>query len=298
MTRSATKDAGPLGPPAPQSAVRRTQTRVHALLSGTGDANLAARGIAIALSTLILLNVAAAVLETVNSVRLNWERAFEAFECFSVAVFSVEYLLRLWSCTVDPRYEHWLFGRLRYVASPLMLIDLISIATFYVASVMDVDLRTLRAIRLIRLIRVLKIARYSESLQLLGRVLYSRRSELVITLVAVSVLLVISSTLMYYAERDAQPAHFSSVPAAMWWSIETLTTIGYGDMIPQTATGKFINSLIALLGIGLFALPAGILGSGFVEELQRRRQTPVRCPKCGDVLVPIPVEPERGGRPS
>jgi voltage-gated potassium channel len=158
----------------------------------------------------------------------------------------------------------------------------------------SVDLRTLRAIRLIRLLRVLKIARYSESLQLLGRVLLSRRSELFITLVAVTVLLVVSSTLMYYAERDAQPEQFSSIPAAMWWGVETLTTIGYGDILPVTVTGKIINSFIALLGIGLFALPAGILGSGFVEELQRRRRPPARCPKCGYDLDRNETDPPPG----
>lgn len=281
MNRDPITDAGACDLPA-NGSHKPVQALVFRLLSGNETANPAARGIAIGLGLLILLNVAAAVLETVESLRQSWGPAFEVLEGCSVAVFTVEYLLRLWSCTVDERYSHWILGRLRYAVSPMMLIDLIAIAPFYVTSIVTVDLRTLRAIRLIRLLRVLKIARYSESLQLFGRVLRSRRSELYITLVAVTVLLVISSTLMYYAERDAQPDQFSSIPAAMWWAVETLTTIGYGDMLPITVTGKVINSFIALLGIGLFALPAGILGSGFVEELRRHR--PTRCPKCGHTL--------------
>lgn len=278
------------GPPSPHAAAaqgwtsRRAQLLVYALLSGSDTGSRAARVVAILLTTLILLNVAAAVLETVDSLRRAWAAAFDSLEGFSVAVFTVEYLLRLWACTADERYSSPLQGRLRYAATPLMLIDLIAIAPFFLTSVVNVDLRTLRAIRLVRLLRVLKIARYSESLRLLGRVLVARRSELFITLIAVLVLLVVSSTLMYYAERDAQPEQFSSIPAAMWWSVETLTTIGYGDMLPVTVVGKLINSFIALLGVGLFALPAGILGSGFVEELQRRKRAPAHCPHCGKPL--------------
>lgn len=246
------------------------------------DSSALGRSVTIALATLILLNVSAAILETVQPLRDAWERQFELFEWASVSVFAVEYLLRLSVCTADPRYAHAVLGRLRFALSPLMLVDLLALAPAFITGLVALDLRTLRAVRLIRLFRVLKIARYSESLQLLGRVLVSRRGELMMTLVAVLVMLVVSATLLYYAERDAQPEQFSSIPAAMWWGVATLTTIGYGDMLPITVTGKIINSVIALLGIGLFALPAGILGSGFVEEMQRRRNKLAgRCPYCG-----------------
>lgn len=224
LTEAKPRDLSTVGP-----AARHVQTTVFRLLSGADTAHWATRAVAFFLATLILLNVTAAILETVQQLRQSWERLFELFDWFSVIVFTAEYLLRVWACTVDERYAHRIYGRLRYALTPLMLIDLVAIAPFYAASVVIVDLRTLRAVRLVRLLRVLKIARYSESLQLLGRVLVSRRGELLMTLVAVAVLLVISSTLMYHVERDAQPEQFSSIPAAMWWGVETLTTIGYSQ---------------------------------------------------------------------
>lgn len=286
MKRGVGPGTGTRVPSANKSLWCSAQLLVFSVLSGAHAVSRAARSVAIFLATLILLNVVAAVLETVPGLQRGWGRAFAFFEAFSVAVFTIEYALRLWACTADERYSHWFLGRLRYAVTPLMLLDLLAIAPSYATSILRIDLRTLRSIRLIRLLRVFKIARYSESLQLLGRVLVLRRNELLITLVAVAILLVVSSTLMYYAECDAQPKQFSSIPAAMWWSVETLTTIGYGDIVPVTVPGRIINSFIALLGIGLFALPAGILGSGFVEAIRERRPS-VRCRRCGAPIEPL-----------
>lgn len=221
-----------------------------------------------------------------------WGWWLEAFEIISVAIFSVEYVLRLWACSLEPGFRRPVLGRLRFALTPLMLIDFVAIAPSFLVHFITLDLRMLRAVRLVRLLRVLKIARYSESLQLLARVLAAKGNELLVTLAAVLVLLVISSMLMYYAEHEAQLEQFSSIPAVLWWAVETLTTIGYGDMMPITVWGKIINSFIALLGIGVFALPAGILGSGFVEEIQKKRARLLRCPRCGMTLDP---SEERGG---
>jgi len=257
---------------------------VYELLRGGERAPLVGRAIAVFLAGLIILNVIAVALETVESLHRAWARAFHLFDVCSVAVFTLEYALRLWACTVNPRYAAPVTGRLRYALRPLMLVDLLAVAPAYCAGLLVLDLRILRLIRLFRLLRILKIARYSESLQLLGRVLVAKRAELLVTLAAVMVLLVIASTVMYYVEHDEQPEVFSSIPATMWWGIETLTTIGYGDVVPKSVLGKVVNSCIALLGIGLFALPAGILGSGFVEELHNRRRSPACCPHCGKPL--------------
>lgn len=262
----------------------RIKRRVHSLLSVAETGDRASSVVDTCLATLIVLNVAAAILQTVEGVYRPWRFWFDGFEVLSVAVFSVEYALRLWSGTADERYRDPIIGRLRLVVTPMLLIDLLAIAPFYLSSVMTLDLRMLRAIRLIRLARVLKIARYSESLRLLGRVFVAKRNELFVTLIAVAVLLVLASTLIYHAERDIQPDKFSSIPAAMWWGVETLTTVGYGDMCPVTATGKAIGMLVSILGIGLFALPAGILGSGFVSEMRRKQAISSRCPHCGQPI--------------
>ncbi len=165
------------------------------------------------------------------------------------------------------------------------MIDLMAILPFYLPKLIPFDLRFLRAVRLFRIFRLLKLGRYSESVRLLGRVLNAKKEELGVTIFAVLILLVICSSLMYYAEHQAQPEAFSSIPAAMWWGIVTLTTVGYGDVYPITLPGKILGAIIAVLGIGLFALPAGILASGFADEMQKKRsQASGICPYCGRKL--------------
>lgn len=233
------------------------------------------------LLALIVANVVAVILETVQPIRAVFRLTFEAFEAFSVAVFTVEYALRMWSCTADSRYGHPIWGRLRFARSFMALVDLVSILPSLVPGG-TLDLRFARMLRLARLGRTLKIARYSQSLQTLGRVLRAKREELVVTAMAGAVLLVCASSLMYFAEHQAQPHQFSSIPASMWWGVVTLTTVGYGDIFPVTPLGKVLGAFIAVLGIGLFALPAGILASGFSDEL--RRKEPRTCPRCGQTF--------------
>ncbi|HZB44315.1 MAG TPA: ion transporter [Pyrinomonadaceae bacterium] len=235
----------------------------------------------LSITLLIILNVTAVMLETVAWIGEPYRAYFFAFELCSVAVFTAEYVLRLWACTADARYAGHVRGRLRYALHPMSLIDLLAIAPFYLAF-LTVDLRFVRALRLFRLFRIFKLARYPDSMLTLGVVLRSRREELLVTLFVVVVLLVFASSAMYYVESEAQPQQFSSIPAAMWWGVATLTTVGYGDVYPITTAGRFLGAGIAILGVGLFALPTGILASAFSEELQkRRRKEAALCPHCG-----------------
>lgn len=198
-------------------------------------------------------------------------------------MFTVEYILRAWSSTFSESYRSPVTGRLRYMLTPLAVIDLLAIVPFYLPF-LGVDLRSFRALRLFRIVRIFKLGRYSTAMQLTGRVIASRGPELITTLSILLVLMLLSASLMYYAEHDAQPDAFSSIPAAMWWAIATLSTVGYGDVYPLTPVGKLLASVIALLGIGMFALPTGILGAAFVEEIQRTKATRQRCPHCGRQL--------------
>jgi len=152
-----------------------------------------------------------------------------------------------------------------------IFLSLVAILPFYIPMIIPIDLRFLRVIRLVRIFRIFKLGRYSESLQMLGRILRKKKSELIVTFFVVILLIIISSSLIYEFEREAQPEKFSSIPISMWWAIVTLTTVGYGDVYPVTIIGKILSSVIALLGIGLFALSPGILSSGMVEELQREK---------------------------
>ena len=235
------------------------------------------------IAIVILLNVASATLETVSSLNIRFGSLFLYFEIFSVAVFSVEYLLRFWAIGVDPKYAG-LLGRVRFMCTPMALIDLVAIAPFYLATGMD--LREVRALRLMRLTRLLKMGRYSNSMRLIGDVVWGRRYELLSSVSILAIMLIVAATAIYHVEQAAQPAVFSSIPATMWWAVVTLTTVGYGDMLPITEFGKILSAFIATLGVGLFALPASIMGAAFVDHFAaKRRSAQPDCPRCG------PVEP-------
>ena len=259
----------------------RIKGRIYSILETAPDDDRASRIFDVFIMTLISLNVLAVILETVDSLSSQYGDIFNTFEIFSVSVFTIEYLLRLWTCTTDSRYKSPFGGRLRYAATPMAVIDLLAILPFYLPMVIPLDLRFIRALRLFRLFRLFKMARYSNSMRLLVNVIRKRKEELIITVFVVFILLIIASTLMYFVENESQPETFSSIPAAMWWGIVTLTTVGYGDVYPITAAGRLLGAVIAILGIGMFALPAAILGSGFVDEIQRGHRKLMICPHCG-----------------
>jgi voltage-gated potassium channel len=233
--------------------------------------------------TLIGLNVVALILESVKNIHAFAPRLFSAFEFASVIIFSLEYVARVWSSVEIPIYQKPLSGRLRFILTPLALVDLLAILPFYLPFT-GIDLRFLRIMRMMRIFRVAKLGRYSQSLQMLQRVMVAKKEQLVCSLFILLLLVIVAASMLYYAENSSQPEIFSSIPAAMWWAISTLTTVGYGDVYPVTGLGKLMASIIAVLGIGMFALPTGILGAGFVEEMGQR-QKPSQCPHCGEEIV-------------
>jgi voltage-gated potassium channel len=263
--------------PQAASSLAGVRARVWELLERGREDDLTSRAVDLVLSVLIVANVAAVVVETVPSIAARHGSWLSRFELVSAAAFVLEYLLRLWSCTVDPRFGAPWVGRLRFALSPIALVDLIAIVPFCAPLLLPTDLR---ALRLFRLFRILKLARYSESMQMLAAVFRARARELVVALFAAMLLLLTASTVMYHLERESQPEAFGSIPAAMWWAIVTLTTVGYGDSCPTTPAGRVFAGIVAVLGIGIIALPAGILASGFSEQMQRGRQ-PRKCPHCG-----------------
>ena len=260
--------------------------RVYEILEAATPGDRTSWVVDVFLITLISLNVLALALGTVDEAYQAAPGLFIWFERASILVFTAEYLLRVWSCTADPRYSSSMTGRLRFVVSPFMIIDLIVILPFFVLlglSLPGYDLRFFRAIRLVA--RVVRLTRYYHGFRTLQMALAARSSELMTVLVVLGVLLVVAASLMFYAEGSAQPEKFSSIPAAMWWSIITLTTVGYGDVSPVTGPGKVIAGCIAILGIGLFAVPAGILGSAFLEQIGRRDRSEIMiCPHCGEEI--------------
>ena len=229
--------------------------------------------------SLIVVNTTAQILETVDTIYNVAPWFFPILEWASMVVFTVEYVLRVWSCTTEERYAHPVYGRLRFALTPLLLIDLLALLPFYLPFLGLEDLRTLRALRL--LAWAARLGRYFEGIRTLGTVLHSKMVELATVVLVLAVMLILASAMMYYAEHRAQPDDFASIPEAMWWSIITLTTVGYGDVSPVTPLGKVMAGIIAVMGIGMFALPAGILGSGFLDEIQKRNREAQYCPHCG-----------------
>jgi voltage-gated potassium channel len=181
----------------------------------TDENDLFSRIIVKFLIILILLNALAVVLESVSAYSHTWGAYFQVFDYFSVAVFTVEYLLRLWTCTLEQKYNSHLRGRLQFMLKPMSLIDLIAILPFFLPLLFAFDLRFVRILRTVRMIRILKLGRYFEVIQKLGRVFIAKREELVFSLGIVALVLVISSSMMYYVENPVQPDVFSSIPAAM-----------------------------------------------------------------------------------
>jgi len=254
--------------------------RVYAILEKAHEHDLSSRSFDIFIVTLIFLNVIAVILETVQGLAVRYHLFFLAFEIFSVTVFTIEYALRIWSIRVNKKYRDPFTGRLRYIVTPMALVDLFAILPFYLPIFMPFDLRFLRILRLFRLFRIFKIGRYSHAVQMIGKVFKSKKEEFVISLVIVFILLITASSFMYIVEHKAQPEIFSSIPASMWWGMITLTTVGYGDVIPATGIGRFLGMIIALLGIGVVALPTGILASGFADAMRNEKSEQKICPHC------------------
>lgn len=229
---------------------------------------------------LICLNILAVIIGSIQSVQSEFGYYLNLFEGFSVFIFTIEYLLRIWSCVSEQRFQSPILGRIKWMLSPMALIDLLAILPFYIPF-FTIDLRFMRIFRLFRIIRILKLARYYQSLQLIKTVILTKKEELILSLVSMLVLLIFASTFIYYCENEAQPEAYPNIPAAMWWAVVTLTTVGYGDVYPITVVGKLFAALIAIAGVGMVALPTGIIGAGFIEEIQKQKTKRIKCPHCG-----------------
>ncbi|HHJ36356.1 MAG TPA: ion transporter [Gammaproteobacteria bacterium] len=225
----------------------------------------------IALIVMILLNVLSVILESEKMLLDIYYEEFWYFEVFSVAVFTGEYFIRLWSCIDMPesRSQSPVWGRLRYMFTPLAIIDMVAILPFYLGLYFTIDLRFLRVLRLLRLF---KLTRYSPALNALLDVIRKESHALIAVFMVLLVMLVIASSGIHLLEGDVQPEAFGSIPRAMWWAIITLSTVGYGDAVPITSMGKIFGGAISLIGIGMFALPAAILANGFAQNLKQRKQ--------------------------
>jgi voltage-gated potassium channel len=254
------------------------------------SSNYLGKVIDISIIILIILSIIAIVLESFEVINTKYSLIFKYFELFTVIIFSIEYVLRIWIADLKYPDLSKSRARIKFVFSTTGLIDLIAILPFYLPFIFSFDLRFIRVLRVVRLLRIFKISRYTQSLRLVGNLIVQKRSELATTIFLTFILILISSTIMYNLEHEIQPDKFPNIISTFWWAVATLTTVGYGDVYPVTGWGQFISGVIAILGIGLVALPTGIISSGFIEQLEKKNDLKTEdkpckfCPNCGEEL--------------
>lgn len=245
---------------------------VAQVLESSGEQINRGRHLDFCLVLLILINVIAIVIESVQSIAIEYRLYFIWIEIISVGIFTIEYLSRIWACVDKEKYRnsgdsHFKM-RLKYITSPLALIDLLAILPSYLMLFVSFDLRFLRVIRLMR---VFKLTRYSRAMQLLLQSFKEEASSLGAAFFIMAIVLILASCGIYLIEHDVQPDKFGSIPESMWWAMATLTTVGYGDVVPITPLGRFFGGLITVLSMGMVAIPTGLLASSFSEQLRKRR---------------------------
>jgi len=218
---------------------------------------------------LLLVNLFAVALESVPSIEAGYGRLFAVIEYFSLGVFTLEYIARIWSSVEHPPHQHlspWR-ARFKYILSAAGLVDLVSVLPFWIAIVTPIDLRF---VLVFRMVRFFKFARYSPAMRSLIDVLYRERRALFGCLVMTAGASLILASLMHLAEAEAQPEKLGTIPDAMWWAIVTIGTIGYGDVVPVTPLGKVIATIGIFTGVVFLALPVGIIATAFSEQIHRR----------------------------
>jgi voltage-gated potassium channel len=268
-------------------AYERAHATIYSLIRDDGENDFAASIFDGIIISLIAVNVLLVILDTFNGFPAWVLTMFRRCETVSVIVFTLEYAARLWTSDYMRPTMPPFVARLRYVVSFMALVDLLAILPFYLPFIFHVDMRVLRMIRLLRLLRILKANRYTSALAVIGEVVKRKASQLVSAMVVVIFLMVIASVLMYNVECLAQPSVFENAFSSLWWCVATLTTVGYGDIYPITPVGKVLSGVIALLGIGLVAIPTGVISAGFVEETNAVKDDGEKqyCPYCGKKIV-------------
>lgn len=272
---------------------RKIKKRTHEILEVAGPNDIASRVVDIGLMCLILINVVLIIADTFELPPLA-VKVGGIVETVSVVIFTIEYLLRLWVADLSYPGLPPFRARLRYIRSFAAVIDLVSLLPSFISAI-SANFMVLRMLRVLRLLRAFKLNRYTHSLRDIGEVFRQKAGQLISSMLVVSFLMVISSVLMYDAEHEAQPEVFDNALSGLWWAIATVTTVGYGDIYPVTAIGRIMSAIIALLGIGLVAVPTGIITAGFSEQISQKQAEAQKngegsedekkyCPYCGHKL--------------
>ena len=266
--------------------MKNLKHRIFEIISSPDNPGKASKAFDMFIIGLIILNVITVIAETFRLPQ--WADIVLWYsEIVSVIIFTIEYFLRIYiSDLLYPELSP-VRARLRYLRSFMAVIDLLAILPFYIPYIIPFDLRILRILRMFRLLRIFKFNRYTTALSTIAGVFKRKKHQLLSSLAVVSMLMIIAAVLMYHIENQTQPEAFDNALSAPWWAVATLTTVGYGDIYPVTILGKILSAVIALLGIGLVAVPTGIISSGFVESMEEEKNNSKEkdekhfCPYCG-----------------
>lgn len=262
---------------------RKIREKIYALIRDDDQNTLSSNIFDGVIISLIIVNIGLVICDTF-ALPTWYSKLSKTVEIISIVIFSIEYALRL--LTADLKYPDVKksYAYVKYVFSFMAIIDLLAILPFYIPFLFKIDLRVLRALRIFRLFRILKFGHYTAAIRLIGEVLKKKRHQLFSSMLVILILMIIASVLMYNAEHEAQPQVFKNAFSGLWWSVATFTTVGYGDIYPITTVGKILSSVIALLGIGLVAVPTGIISAGFIETADKEQNCNDEkkfCPYCG-----------------
>lgn len=251
------------------------KSRVHAILDEPSWDDRTTRVVHLLIAAIILVNTIAVILFTVRSYRIHYFSLLNLIIMICILVFFAEYILRIWSCTNTRDPLHMITDRVRYASSPYLLIDLVSILPLFVPFIIPQDIAIIRLSRLLSIFKLGRFTRHATSLRQLRWVIRRKSEIFVIMLFFLVFVILFSSTVMYIIEYPAQPDTFSSIPAALWWAVMTVTTVGYGDIIPVTPVGRMIAGMVTISGVLILALPSAIMAAGLIEERERtNRQVP------------------------
>lgn len=246
----------------------RLRRRIHFVLDG-GVSDWMSQAVNRTLVALVVISVSAVVIESVEAIRSPHALLFQVIEYLVAALFTIEYALRLWTAPDHTPYagmKPWA-ARRAYAFTAPAVIDLLAIAPIYLETLISADFRILI---LLRLLRFFKLARYSPGMRSLVNVLEAERKALAASAVILLGLILIAASAMHLAEHTVQPDKFGSIPDAMWWAVVTLTTVGYGDVVPITLAGRIVAGFTMVTGMMMLALPIGIVATAFAEEIHRR----------------------------
>lgn len=257
------------------------KTKLFNIIQPADGSSRLSKAFDVSIVSLILINVILVIADTFTLPQ-TVRTVSNYIEIFSVILFTLEYILRVY--TSDLLYPALTpcKARIKYIFSFMALIDLLAILPFYLPFIFKIDLRVLRMLRIVRLLRVFKVNRYTTALSQIAAVFRQKKQQLLSSIFVCALLMIIAAVLMYSIENEAQPDAFPNAFAALWWAIATFTTVGYGDIYPITMLGKILSAIIAILGIGLVAVPTGIISAGFMEQMEAEKTDKKHyCPFCG-----------------